>query len=354
MTETTSNGAINAGSGRELGLPPVAEAAVGIRSIEQVLESISPEVPNSFREQAKRVADYIALLDSDIDASDTRAQTFKDELGSAAFIVRVYSHHSRNKLVRANYPDPQLALPKWLQRDFKITSQSQQRTQELADIKKEFQNWVGDKKLASHFEPQLGTYYVLDDVDQSTPEPRRFKCYIKQDLLTLLREKRLDPLFEELDKQGLNPKELKLDDGGVLMLYYDQDVELSDAIRAVFDNHKIGLRGPAQDVAEINVGEDETLHLDLPYSNDSALGGGNQIEYKVREYTPADFLDNYIQFCLWSGKDPSQPYKTSFVYLIDRQEQIPVNERDAAIQQATKMAGYPIVYAKSRLDVARK
>lgn len=56
-----------------------------------------------------------------------------------------------------------------------------------------------------------------------------------------------------------------------------------------------------------------------------------------------DFLDNYLQLCLWAGKDPSEPYKPSFAYFIDSEDKAGGNV-DGLVAKASPMTGYSVLH----------
>lgn len=324
-------------------------------TLEEVLQAIPTEVPVIFQQQAREAADFITRLDNSESLSDPKLRTFVGQLASAGFRSLVYIH-SQPQLSRQG-PSPSDALPTWLQTEFLKTQgffkkEASTKNPET-EIQALFNKWVVSHKMDYEDQPN-GTYFTVSTEKVTTPFPRTFKCYVEgTELLEALYNNKFTQLFEDLKALGINPNEMKLLDGSRLVLYYFKDVGISDRIRETFDENGVHFRGPAQDVSEINIDEDGNLEIKPTTSNDAALGGHSPIKYKVKKYTPSEFLDNYLQICLWAGKNPAEPYKTSFVYFLD-QEGRAKNNLANLIQKVSPDVGYPILYAKHRLDIARK
>lgn len=310
------------------------------QTIEGVLESIDPQVPDVFRNQAREAARYIQLLDQGLEGND-RISRFRDQLKFSGFILQA---------IRWGHGK---ALPAWLQMDLRTKPADTQREERIG---RAFAAWVDEEDFRLDI-GRYGNYYILDDSPLTVPQPRQFKCYVKGDLETVIQNRKLADAFKDLRRTNLNPNKMKLFERSRLVLYYFKDVGLSDNIRAAFRTHGLDIRGPAQDVFQIEPTLDGQIKLDFYTSNDGALGDGRHspIEYKLTDYNQAKFLDNYLQLCIWAGKDPSEPYKTSFVYFEDMDGLIKDKRKvNSLLPQAEKMAGYPVVYTRHKLDIAKK
>lgn len=317
--------------------------------LREVVDRLPSYIPEDFRKRALVAARYITELDSGTVKGDKARERFRDQLTSTGFIGSVYMRHQYSNLF-PNAPDPQTALPQWLYGGKKSDSEHL----DVESIESKYQEWVQTKGFEISHGPS-GTYYEVGSEDSSVPKTRTFKCYIEGGNLTKgLRTSSLQAVIDDLKKQQIEPNSMKLFEGERLVLYYHHDVGLSDKIRETFRAHGLDFRGPAQDVWEVQITEDNTLRLKSVSSNDGTLGEGGHtpIKYKPREYRPADFLENYLQLCLWAGKAPDEPYKTSFVWFTD-----PENKAEGELELLAKaqvMTGYPVLYAKHKFDLIDK
>lgn len=326
-------------------------------TMEEVLEAIPPQVPDVFKQQAKIAAEFITRLDHQEALTDPKLRIFVEQLSHTGFRALVYFHN--RSLFGKQGPDPKDALPTWLQNEWLVANnvfrEKSLAQEEVPMVQSLFDNWVKTQGMNYRVGPN-GTHFALDSSHSQVPKTRTFKCYVEDiDLLEALQQEKFPALFGDLKTLGVNPDEMKLFEGDRLVLYYTKDITLAERIRGAFAKHAVYFRGPAQDVQEVNVDDQGILKTKEVTSNDGALGEGGHtpIRYKVRRYTSPEFLDNYLQFCLWAGKDPSESYKTSFVYFIDWEGRAK-NNLNNLIQKASEIAQYPILYTDHRLHVARK
>jgi hypothetical protein len=311
--------------------------------LQKVLDGIPKNVPEVFHHQAARVAQFITQLDNNPEFNDPEVQTFVKEVRDSGYISLVYIFH-HSKLGRGL--DPAEALPGWLQTRKNIPENIEEEIEEL------FGSWVGAKGLSYQDFPD-GRYYRLKPRSQLVPLAQHYKCYLEnENLLAALKEGRLQTVLENLEEKGISPYDMKLFDNSRLVLYFDQKVESYGEADKICKTYGILVRGPAQDVFEIDVQDDGSLKERVFTSNDGALGEGghNPRLYNVEHYAPAAFLENYLNLCLYAGKEPDEPYKTSFVYLIDK-EDLAQGFIPEVVNQAQEMTGYPVCYAKTRYEV---
>lgn len=361
------NAALKVGTkffGRSSGIPMEPQAATPtkidphtFRTMNEVLEAIPPQVPDVFKEQAKIAADFVTRLDRGEPLADPKLGLFVDQLAHTGFRYSVYVHHQYH--FGEPGPDPKVALPVWLQNEYLqakgiFRGQGSLKETDQPIVQSLFDKWVSnmDYRVGPN-----GTYFVLDASKSQVPKARNFKCYVEGiDLLEALQQGKLPALFKNLEQLGVNPNEMKLFEAGRLVLYYFKDINIAEGIRTTFDRNKVHFRGPAQDVDEVNIDKQGNLKVEVANSNDGALGEGGHsvIDYKVQKYAPTAFLDNYLQLCLWAGKNPSEPYKTSFVYFEDWEGRAKKGNLNGLIKKASEMVQYPVLYTPHRLDVARK
>lgn len=321
------------------------------KHLQEVIDRIPPQVPEIFKNQAKITAKYIQELDQgNLDDNHARDR-FVQQLSSTGFIRGVYIRHSFGGLFQ-DAPLPKNALPAWLF-DENIR-RGKYDPEKVKPIQEMYDKWANQSKFGHH-KNEFGEFSEFPNQDNSIPMTHWFKVYVEGGYLKEgLGSGDLPVVLDKLTTANLNPNQMKLFEGSRLVLYFGRDIKQIDQIRKQFNDYGLDFRGPAQDVYEVRVEEDGSLKLDNFTSNDGGLGEGGHsvVDYKLKRYNSAEFLDNYLQLCLYAGKDPSEPYKTSFVWFVDREGKMEGDEKKKL--QAEKIAAYPILYTRHRLDIVRK
>jgi hypothetical protein len=279
-------------------------------------------------------------LDADPEAAlqHQEVRTFVQELALTGFIGLVHI-----------LGDPSRVLPAWLQNDF-LRQHNIGPLEKLSDAERdEVDNLFTTATQGLRFdETEHGRYFRFPDAPRGAQETRQFKYYVERgELLALLRNDGLNPVLEELQQQHVSPHSMKLSEDEFLVLYFDEAKHnAGEQVRNVFGGYGIAGRGPAQDVFQVTQNEGQ-LAVDVFTSNDGALGDGghNPIEYTARIYDARSFVDSYLRLCLYAGKDPSEPYKTNFVYLVS--PDAPTLD-PTVIAEASRFVDYPVVASTSR------
>ncbi len=330
-------------SGDNLSFRPIqftGQTAPQIRPPEELLLSLNPNLPNEFVESAHRTAGYIAALDHDPDTAIAQPdiRTFVGEVAHSGFI----------NAARQLLSNPESPFPSWLQPGFlenhgltprRLLDHEQQEIDRL---------FAAAAKPFPFSKTEYGTYY---EVDRRTGfDPSNYKCYVEyQDLLSMLRNNKLPQLLGQLADQGISPDSFKLSDSDRLVFYFQIPLaSTGEGVKDTFRAQGVAFRGPAQDVFDV-IEQNGQLRVVNATSNDWGLGEGsfNPNHYEMANYDPGSFIESYLKLCLFAGKDPAEPYRTSFVYLLNSQ---PVDA--TVLEQAQRLAGYPVVAAPSRRSLA--
>jgi hypothetical protein len=315
---------------------------------EELLSRLNPNLPAPFLESCQQAIANIWQLDRDPGNAVSEQyglRTFVRQLRSTGFVNGVYARHA------AGGPDPRQALPDWLQTDFldhyHLSPSSPLTTAERQEISQHFETSSTDW---SYIDSLQGRYYTFDPVPTAVNEARHFMYYIEnRTLLLALSANQIGYVLNDLREQNLSPAFVKLFDNDRLTLYFKRSIEDGDAVKSVLLANNILGRGPAQHVYSI-VARGDRIRLGPWSSNDAALGDGdyNPVTYTSSQYKSQDFSEAYLRLCLYAGKNPTEPYKTSFLYFLTPDTTPP----DAALlAQATQLATYPVVAAPSRHSV---
>ncbi|MEK7620224.1 MAG: hypothetical protein AAB413_03225 [Patescibacteria group bacterium] len=304
------------------------------------------EFPEQFNESAREVAHFLSLLDADPDEAikDPKIERFVSQLANTGFIGGVYIRHT--PFFRG--PAPKIALPRWLHQDF-LQRHSLESLEELTSAeRKEIGQLYKDFVRDYHFhDSEFGRYYEVEKQSEVPSVPQDYKYYIEsKDLLNALRSGKLEEMLNTLATLKALPASFKLFEGSRFVLYFRGAVS-SDSVTNVLNDLGVKGRGPAHDVYEI-IQQDGRVELrSAQLSNDSALGDGgrNPVEYTEPSYDPKHFLETYLRLCLYAGKNPAEPYKTSFVYFISPEDVI--LER-GVVDEARALTDYPVVIVPSR------
>jgi hypothetical protein len=310
----------------------------------EFLAQINPNLPGPFLEGSREAVANIEWLDADPDAAVLRydVRTFVRQLSSSGFVNEVYARYAHHG------PDPQQALPDWLQPDFLHQARLSPFTPITPDERVEINQLFGTASANWRYVDSLqGRYYSFDPVPTAVNETQHFRYYLEsRHLLAALRMGRIGDILDDLQKQNLSPAFLKLFENDRLVFYFKRPIGDSDVIKDVLLANNILGRGPAQDIFSI-IHDNGRLQLKSWGPNDTALGDGgyNPNTYTAARYNPRLFSEAYLRLCLYAGKNPAAPYKTSFVYFL-----APNNIRpDAALlNEAAQLATYPIIAAPTR------
>ncbi len=321
------------------------------KNMQEILDRIPSQVPENFKKSAKLAAQYILDLDAGISTDDEGRERFKQQISHTGFIAGVYVHYAYRG-VFTDAPNPKDALPTWIYNEkAKVVRRDEEKDDRIQAM---YDRW-SNKPTFKHHKDSFGYFSDYPNPDHSTPVTHNFKTYIEGKTLEEgLTSGDIPEVLHKLGLENLNPNTMKLFENSRLVLYFGRDVKLAPQIRKQFKDYGLDFRGPAQDVYEVRVNDDGEIELDNFTSNDGSLGEGGHtvVQYNLKKYDPAEFLDNYLQLCLYAGKDPSEPYKTSFVWFMDREGKAKGNEQMKV--KAEKLAAYPVLYARHRLDLVRR
>lgn len=310
---------------------------------------INSEIPITFRESAYEAMRHISFLDKNPEEAikDPKINRFVSQLAKTGFVGGV---HMRYRSARWRGPDPEKALPKWLHEDFlrrhaldrpaDITPAEEREVEELFELIA--------KGLPFH-DGRHGRYYEVEKESIDRDIAQEFKYYLESKvLLGALRSGKLKQIMDVLAEQNISPVSFKLFDANRLVLYFQQPIESSSQVVHIFEAANVKGRGPAQDICEI-VQEDGRVALKkTDCSNDAALGDGgrNPVVYNEALYDSKIFLETYLKLCLFRGKNPAEPYKTSFVYFMHPKGKT-IEKAVADIAQSLTI--YPILVVPSRI-----
>jgi len=276
--------------------------------VQELLSSLSREIPRAFRRQAARAAEYIARLDSNFDKAikDENIRIFLSQLRSSGFVDRADRHSSGNE---------EIELPRWLNRKFL------EEKGVLPELKQLAEGEVIDKDAVEDIENML-----VPDMAGEPLTPKNFQHRIEGgELFTGLQEGRIKAALGELIALGIQPRSVKLfTPANSLVLFFNQRIEEFHRVNDVLEKYDIVGRGPAQDVYALEIGEkkflrEREMRRVIVASNDEALGkdGLPHYDYTQPHYTPEGFLRAYLEQLVLYGKNPAAPYETSFVYIRD-------------------------------------
>ena len=316
----------------KFGLPkPIKKDRAEVNSGLQILiDRIPANVPDNFREEAKRAASWMTELDKgnrDL-LEDPEVKQWIADLS-----------------IRIGYVANQNQLPSWLkgeavneaQKTLNIDLQTSEERKTRLDQKF---NDCGLRNGWSTKEIDGVTYYLFDNGESSASEADGFKISLNASFL----EKAMDSgefekLINELNQTSDCPREMKYLEDGVIM-YFRQNAQNPDATRQIFLSKGIEVGLPAQDVYRI-VEKDGHLEMtDFVFSNDSASQRWNIPD---KEYNQADFFRNLIAFGLDTGKRLDKPNLTSFIYALTEDENLKA--------QAQMITNLPICFSKEVLSV---
>ncbi len=316
--------------------------------IEGITQRLNKELPQEWREQAAKLGEWIIELDAGKMPSDPAVKDFLYQLANSRGMV-------------GSIEDNRDFLPTWLMKDFlnkngvifeQDVNKNKLITQAHLNAATAALKRYGNERGLRNYDYMSGQYvhFMPNSNKDRLPMSQLFKCYIEpSNIPKYIGDNKLPALFDPLDSlvlAGIAPSEMKtIADGGRVALYF-RDSPLADyvKIKQIFNEKGISLRGPAQDIERVILDQKGNIILDPDgvSSNDIAL---DMMEYldQDKPYNIEAFYIAYLKMCLKSGKDPSFPYKTSFLNFepdrtIDSQLIPKISEYSKA------NFGYPIVY----------
>ena len=329
------------------------------QELQEVVDRIPSEAPQIFREQAVKAASFIARLEKGEKPEDRGIRKFISQLSQAAFIFNVKAD-AHTRFTEKTAKDPRKVLPRWLQDDF--LSRNRLSGKEPVNLPEEryetdllYDKWVAARGYQGK-QKEHGVYFNLHDDFDPIYRGSEAKIYIEGHVLFENFKNGLVPeLLDKLSREKIGPPKMKLNDGFRLVLYFDTEEQIK---RFEMEAEECGVdfRGPAQDVWQFVVQADKSCKGSVYKSNDSALGRDvpdSVGQYRLEKYNPADFFAAYLNLCLHTGKNPAEPYASSFYYIIDP-EGFAVGEEQELIDAGTEKMGAPVIYARHRLDVQLK
>lgn len=215
------------------------------QGMNELLNQIPPLTPETFKNSAKKAAEYITLLDQGKASGNSVIQQFLVQLNSSMFIemVRV---HDKPPFFRKRYPPAKEALPVWLQSDYLANEGITQPDLDLSYSENQLESLYDQWGKQLGAEPKNGvggTLFVLSQSSQA-PLPRQYKCYIEgKDIYNFLQSGKLTSFVKDLQARSIGPNRSKLYEGNRLVLYFDHDYNDSDQVEQLMSAYGIPYRG---------------------------------------------------------------------------------------------------------------
>jgi hypothetical protein len=255
----------------------------------EVLADLREDIPKKFKNEAERAAYHFWTLDTGrklVDeagiSQDEAAREMANQISSSGFVM--YTYMAKQYLELSGDIDPEKALPWWINERVK-----NRKGEELSEEEKD--RLLGFyTKYAEGSGLQFGYHYVyLEANKKAESEPTaNFKFYLERDALRNL--PRIEKALKKLKGKNIHPDQSKLYEKNRLVLYWLElpEKELVDDIVSVFDEQGIEVRGPGPDPA-------------------------NPFVWKKTKYEPAEFFKQYLRLTFYMAKNPSEPYRQSFL-----------------------------------------
>lgn len=328
------------GKNRIPSLPYVIPLSVGeiarnlSPDLTRIIDNIDPRYPVVFKEQARKAAGFIQLLDHGLGLNHQEIGTFIQQLQRTLFVGNTLRRNPK-------------ALPGWLQTDFLVKNNFREppliHKDEVPKSDEDYYNWY-EKWLEEVGYPSRKTFTTLDSTPPPCPLPRTCKAYIESfNLVKAHQANKLPQLTHNL-KQVDYPIHATKQDAWSLVLYFNRDVAEFSKADTILKDLGIIYRGPGQDKYVIDLDSDGIIKIGSGHtSNDQGLGG----ILDSATYSPEAFFKAYLDICQGAGKNPAIPYQTSFVYFYSKTD-LQGLEKEKQIEEATKKAGYPVVYTYLR------
>ncbi len=317
---------------------------------EQVLVELPTDTtPISFRKQARLAAYMLQALDNGTPLITKDGRNLQPELDRFANALANSGFATPYPTAKLRSVDPVKRFPAWL---------LARRTTDLAVTKgeadaidaytEEYFNRYG-KKESEGFN---GDIYVFEKnrgaKGVQKPFPYNLKLYI--DGSAAKNKEGVLKFFDLLAGANIHPDKAKLFYRSQITMYWEGGVS-SDEIKLVetFANQAgIAVRGPAQDVVQLQIPTDRNNHSPYTFSmsNDKSLGGfsyQNNFSWRGETYNKGEFLRQWLLTTFQGEKNPSNPYMLAFVRG-DVKEGMSVDDFIKAVG-SVDTAGLPIVYA---------
>ncbi|HPJ16659.1 MAG TPA: hypothetical protein PK639_00330 [Candidatus Woesebacteria bacterium] len=267
--------------------------------LSEVIKKIPTDIPQAFIDQAQEVAAWITANDSgkEIVDHDKYLRWLGQIYGQIKDIIRIW---------------PEGKFPKWL------TGQEARRSINLfhGEEKIEEEEYIESraafvsmaKELEIPIEKENNGWFI-NITDAEIPAIDGYKAYLgERQVLALMREKRLEQYLKE---SNLLPESLKYYEGAVIMYFRNSQCG-SDEITQELMSH--GLNPViAQDVYDFEIRDEKIYGPNFKESNDSSF---NYWDLPAGNYDQVQFFQSYLEFCLKTGKRPTEPFMTVFGYLI--------------------------------------
>ncbi len=287
------------------------------REYQIILDELPQTVPPEFKEQARQSAYYFwslnegkQLLDAQGNSMQDRVDRFADQLSKAGFVW--YAHNFNIPLHDA--------LPTWAYtRMEKRLARPQFTKDELDIIAKAYEDYGKSHGTLTRYEGQDYYNYTEGTLPKNSPRATggsdNFKIYVEEDNLKNFPS--VVSALEALREQNIHPRQTKLFEGDSLVLYWGvlPNEQLCNTIEQTFRRFGLSTRGPGQDPHHITVKEDGTYQTKGRYSNDSSLG---EIQWEEKQYDAQKFFRRYLEMTFNGAKNPTDPYKISFIPVIAR------------------------------------
>ncbi len=300
----------------------VAEVNSGLQTL---IDRIPPNVPDNFKEEARRAATWITELDK---GNTTLSENPEVKQWIADLSIRI------------GYVPNQNQLPWWLkgeiikeaQKSLNIDLETDEDRKIRIDAK--FKD-CGRRNGWRTEEIDGVSYFLFNNGKGHASEADGFKISLNAKFLEqAIDSERFEKLINDLSQTSERPREMKYLEDGVIM-YFRQKGQNPEETRQIFIDEGIMVGLPAQDIYRI-VEKDGHLEMsNFIFSNDSASQRWN---IPNKEYNQADFFRSLLIFGLETGKRLDRPNLTSFIYAL--------TENEILKPQASVLTDLPICFSK--------
>ncbi len=287
---------------------------------QKILEQLSEDVPQEWREQAEQAAHFIwsleenkQIVDENGNPLEEKRERFINQLANCGFIWAVYTPFRKGSV------DPEQAIPSWLHARKENKGYDQLTAEDHQKIKEFYEGYV-QTQAKERISKDGQRYFHFEEgvppVEETFAGTHRSKGYIEgKDVGEL---QKVEQFLLDLRNEGLHPHVTKLFDKDRLVLYWDSRLtdEQKARISQLIKEQELHLRAFAQDVPAVEL-NDDGYKVETRASNDRSLGeGGNPFQWEEKTYQPDKFLRQYLRMTYWGCKDPSEPYRLSFIPII--------------------------------------
>lgn len=320
------------------------EQTEGLTSgVEILLNSLNPEIPQAWKDQARLVASYFHDLESGSAFLSLEERKLLGQLGNSDLVWSTRLRGNARGL-------PKWLDERWLEANRLLYESAGLQDNEIWQVQDAHRAYVQSRSLEEN-RARYGVYHYFPNVPEMDSAARAWKTYINYlGLYSLVKKGMFGEVLDSLVRSGVSPHSMKLAEDD-LVLYFSNPINSFALVREIVGKYEVTLRGPAQDVITLQVAKNGSLKEEVSYSNDTALGPSrNPFDLELDKYSAAGFLKKYLRVCLWAGKNPARPYETSFVYILDKEGMIPTESRESVKHGAKELIGYPAVYTTHRMD----